>query len=924
MSDTSLVFNLVSRDRASAALDRIREKLSGVGATVAKVSGAGLAIPGLAAAVTGAAGLAAGMVAAGLAAKAFQAAAVPQLESVTEAWDLYSAAQEAAVKGGDQAQKAQEAYNQALAQMTPATRDTATAFIGLKNDYSAWSDSLSGTTMPVFTKGIELLRDLLPTLTPFVQAAAGALGNFVDEIAAGTKSAGFKQWAADMSGAAGPALSDFLTLIKNLGVGFGGLLQAFLPASAGMTGGLVEMSGAFAQWGSSLPDSAGFASFLDTAATGADTLGMVAGAAGNVLVAVAPLLGTTVLLANGFAKVVNATPTPVLTAIAVALVTVKVGMLAYSAVTTVVAARNAIMAASQTPVILGWLRMNAVGVAAMVRIAATSAIAAGATAAAWAGSALASIGAWIAAVVRAAVVSSGQYLLMAGRAVIWGATMAAQWLIAFWPIALVTALIVGLVVLVIAKWDTIKAYTAAAWNAVWAKVRAAAAGVLAAAGWLGRLPGRVGGWFGRMKDVAVQKAVALVSWMVGWPGRISRAVGSLSGLLTSKGRAVVQGLWSGIQQMGGWIRSKIIGWAKSVIPGPIAKALGIASPSKVTRAQGRWIARGLMDGLTGSSKQVRAASYKLVDIVRDSLSGSRRTKALKTINRNAGWLDWLALREEKVTARLKTANKKLADLIKDRDKLAADVKKGVLDSANITSIAGDGAVGADTILTSLQDKLARAKQWTADLAQMVKKGVRGDLIAQIAQAGVEQGSGAAAALAGADKNTIRQINSTQAQLVAAAGKAGSVAGNAMYGAGIQAARGLVDGLASEQKTLEKGMIRVAKSMQSAIKKALGIRSPSTVMAEQVGKFIPPGVAEGMQRTAPQLDAAMRSLVRPELAMPARPVAAPGMAPLVGAQAASGTTRVVIDVRGADEDLKKLFRKLVRVDGRGSAQTAFGR
>ncbi|MFI5995865.1 hypothetical protein ACIBAC_28945 [Streptomyces sp. NPDC051362] len=35
-------------------------------------------------------------------------------------------------------------------------------------------------------------------------------------------------------------------------------------------------------------------------------------------------------------------------------------------------------------------------------------------------------------------------------------------------------------------------------------------------------------------------------------------------------------------------------------------------------------------------------------------------------------------------------------------------------------------------------------------------------------------------------------------------------------------------------------------------------------------------------------------------------------------------RVIVDVRGADEDLKRLFRKIVRVDGRGSTQTAFGR
>ena len=611
--------------------------------------------------------------------------------------------------------------------------------------------------------------------------------------------------------------------------------------------------------------------------------------------------------------------------LATTVLIVKAAMMTYSAISAVVTGANAIISASTWGVIGNWMRMMGIGLMAYLRIAAGAVASALTTAAAWTGSALLSIGTWVAAVVRAGLTAAAQFLMMAARAVIWAATMAAQWLIAMGPVGWVIALIVGLVVLVIAKWDAIKSYTGAAWNWVWSKVRGAALGVLTAVGWFAKLPGRIAGWFGRMKDYAVQKALALVSWMVGWPGRIARAVGSLNQLLVSKGVAVVQGLWSGIVSMGGWIKSKLIGWAKSMIPGPIAKALGIASPSKVTRAQGRWIARGLIDGMTGSSKQVRSASAKLADIVRDALSaGGKRARALSSVNTGTSRLVKLANQEAAAANRLKVTNKKLTDLIKSRDKLAADVRKGVLDAANITTVAGDGMVSAGTILTSLQDKLSRAREFAADLAQLRKKGVRGDLIAQIAQAGVEQGSAAASALAHADKRTIGQINSTQAQLTAAADQAGAVAGNAMYGSGIQAAQGLIKGLKSQEKAIEKQMLRIAKGMQSSIKKALGIRSPSTLMADEVGRFIPPGVVQGMQRTTPQLDAAMRSLVRPELATTAAPRPTPTMAPLVGAQAGGGTTRVVIDVRGADEDLKKLFRKLVRIDGRGNVQTALGR
>lgn len=550
----------------------------------------------------------------------------------------------------------------------------------------------------------------------------------------------------------------------------------------------------------------------------------------------------------------------------------------------------------------------------------------------------------------------------------------AQWLLnaAFWS-SPVTWIVVGIIALVavIVLIATKTTWFQTIWSTVWGAITTAFNATVSwlsdAFAWFGTLPGKFAGWFGAakdwavrkmldlvswmaglpgralnaiiklntylhnkawqafqaLKDAAVNRALSLVSWMISWPGKIANAIGSLNNLLVSKGIAIVQGLWSGIVSMGSWIKNKLIGWAKNMIPGPIAKALGIASPSKVTKAQGRWIARGLIDGLTGSTKQVKAASTKLADIIRDSLGkGAKRSKALAKISTGTSQLTRLANQEVALAARLKKANKSLADLLKARDKLSADVKKGVLDAANITQISGGGEVSADSILTNLSDKLAQARSFAANLAKLRSKGVRGDLIAQIAQAGVEGGSAAAAALATADKGTIKQINSTQASLVTAAGQAGSVAGEAMYGAGIDAAEGIVRGLKARQKAIDKQMLRIAKGMKTAIQKALGINSPSTLMADHVGRWIPTGVVKGIEQTAPQLDQAMRGLVRTDLATPSTPLTTPTMAPLMGAQA-GGIVRVLVDVTGAEGDFKKFVRKLVRVDGRGNVQIAFG-
>lgn len=545
----------------------------------------GGAVPLVAAGTAALGGLAAGAVAAGLAVKAFSAAVGPQMEAVQEVAALAEEAEKAAAEGAEDAAEKQQAYTDALAQLPPATRDAASAFIGLKSDYQAWSDSLSTTTMPVVTKGITVLRDLLPTLTPFVEGAATAFGGFFDDVSAGIKSAEFKEWASETAAVGGPALRDILDVVKNFAIGFGGLLQAFLPASAGVTGGLVDMSQAFADWGTSLDDSEGFATFLDLAEQGAGTLGDLGGAAIELLVALSPLLGVTTQLAIYLAQVISAVPTPVLAALAVTIGAVTVASKAWALAQTVVAARNRIWTATQ------W-QLNASMFASPV----------------------------------------------------------------FWIIAAIVAL-VAVVVLIATKTTWFQTAWSVAWGFIQSTTDAAVSGVGTALGWFGSLPGRLGGWFGSAKDAAVGKVTELTTWLTGLPGRtasalaglpgslgrsaragfqafrtaagqraaeflvwvrgmprrIASGIGSLGGLLTGKGRDVVRGLWRGIKSMGGWLRETLIGWAKSIIPGPVAKALGINSPSRVMADQvGRWIPAGIVDGIESGQGAVDRTMRNLV------------------------------------------------------------------------------------------------------------------------------------------------------------------------------------------------------------------------------------------------------------------------------------------------------------------------
>lgn len=973
MSDTSLVFNLVARDRTGETLSRVRERFdtaaAGIGASVAGALGVGVAASMDMSAANS-------KLAAQLGIGPAKAAELSKVSAsvYANAWGDSIQTVDDAIRGvyqniGDvsQAKGGLEGITTkalALAETFDQEVGPTTAAVGqmLKTGLAKSADEAFDILTRGFQTGANKADDLLDTVNEYgVQWQKFGLDG---KTAMGLLSQGLQGGARDADLVA-DAIKEFSIRaidgstttaqgFKAIGLDAGKMAAQIAQGGDSATGALdltldrlrgikdpVKRSAAAVQLFGTQAEDLGTALYALDPTKAVDSLGKVGGAAdkmaktvGNnpasalesfkrkAVTKLAEISGTFVQFAMDNQSVFLPL-TYTLMGLAGTVLVVKGAMMTYSAISSIIAGANAIISASAWGVIGNWMRMMTIGIMAYLRIAAGAVASALTTAAAWTGSALVSIGTWVLAVIRAAITSSAQFLIMAARAIAWAATMAAQWLIAMGPVGWVIAVIIGLVVLIVAKWDTIKKYTSMAWAWVWGKIKGVVSGILTSVASLSRLPGQVSGYFGRMKDSAVRKAQALVAWVRGLPGQISKGMGSLGGLLVSKGTAVVQGLWNGIKSMGSWIKSKLIGWAKSMIPGPIAKALGISSPSKVTTAQGRWIARGLVAGLTGSAKQVKSASTKLADIVRDALApGKRRSKALGKINAGSSQLVKLANHEAAVATRLKSANKSLADLIKSRDKLAADVRKGVLDSANITQNMGEGPVTADSILTNLTDKLARAQRFAADLATLRKKGVRSDLIAQIAQAGVEQGSAAATALANADKSSIKQINATQSQLVSAAGQAGTVAGDAMYGAGIHAAQGIVKGLKKEQASIEKQMLKIARGMKDAIKKALGIRSPSTLMADQVGRFIPPGVVRGMQKTAPQLDAAMRTLVRPELAAPTRPLTAPGMAPLMGAQA-GGIVRVVVDVTGAEGDFKKFVRKLVRVDGRGNVQVAFG-
>ncbi|QDQ12466.1 phage tail tape measure protein [Streptomyces spectabilis] len=155
-------------------------------------------------------------------------------------------------------------------------------------------------------------------------------------------------------------------------------------------------------------------------------------------------------------------------------------------------------------------------------------------------------------------------------------------------------------------------------------------------GWLSSMATGVrdaGRWIADFSSTAIRKFGEFVDWIRGLPKRIKDSLGDFGRLLVDKGADLARGIWEGIKGMGGWLKDKLFGWAKSAIPGPIAKALGINSPSRLMRDEiGRWIPPGVVDGIDAEQSALDARIQSMVTVPRiDSarLSGPVRAPVVR-------------------------------------------------------------------------------------------------------------------------------------------------------------------------------------------------------------------------------------------------------------------------------------------------------
>ena len=221
---------------------------------------------------------------------------------------------------------------------------------------------------------------------------------------------------------------------------------------------------------------------------------------------------------------------------------------------------------------------------------------------------------------------------------------------------------------------------------------------------------------------------------------------------------------------------------------------------------------------------------------------------------------------EKLAEKLEAAK----DAYNDAKEVRDDYSKSVFDQySSLASIPtnGDYKEYAEAIAEGMTDaktpfqayhdgmkqQIEDINLYAAKVQQARKLGLNDTMYKKLLESGTEALPFVEELLKGG-AGAITDINTLSDDIELASSKLGKKASSNLYQAGVDAAKGIVEGLKSEMKPLEKAMAELANKIVGSLKKALKIKSPSRVMAE-LGKFTGKGLAEGLTSTAKEVEKA---------------------------------------------------------------------
>ncbi|GEP40614.1 hypothetical protein NPS01_42770 [Nocardioides psychrotolerans] len=419
--------------------------------------------------------------------------------------------------------------------------------------------------------------------------------------------------------------------------------------------------------------------------------------------------------------------------------------------------------------------------------------------------------------------------------------------------------------LIIKHWDDIKSKTSAAWGAVvdfvkgipgklvgffltwtlpglfikhWDDLKSGTIRVATSVvDWVAGLPGKIIGRlsslgsmllevgssaFGRLRSGAEEKAGALLEYVRGIPGRVKNTLSNLGSLLLSAGSAIIQGLIDGIQSKIGEVTSMLQGLTDKIPDwkGPAGR------DSRLLHPAGRLIMDGLVRGIQDGSAGVEKVLGRVTALIEKALAKRYDGKELKAriagvaagIAEETKALERNGQAQDRVTAALERGRAKLQEIRDTARQYAASIVESYASFGSVVGLGQgeDGAVSLGGIFDQLKDRVKDAQRFTEVVQQLTGAGLNQTTLQQLIGAGVDGALATAEALASGGSAAVAQVNRMTEQIEAAGASLGKSAAADLYGAGIKAAQGLVEGLEKRAKELDAVADRLAGRIVSTV------------------------------------------------------------------------------------------------------------
>lgn len=311
---------------------------------------------------------------------------------------------------------------------------------------------------------------------------------------------------------------------------------------------------------------------------------------------------------------------------------------------------------------------------------------------------------------------------------------------------------------------------------------------------------RIGVWaidaFEHMGSGIRTALVGALKFVASIPGKIISGIGNLARLLFPKGMAVVDSLWDGLKNRVG----VVFDWVKA-LPGRIVSAIG--NLGSLLYGAGSALLQGLYDGIVSKWQKVQSLVSSMGGWIKDHKGPITKDRVLLKPAGQAimdGLIDGLESRRGALKTFLlsvgamigSTFAAALADMVsagqsaigsaRDAMNQFADFSNfgGNLFSADITSGGPDGTgpTGLAAIQAYAAQQKAQSQQLATDVTKLVGMGLSQDLIEQLKSQGAS-GLAQIHALAGASPQEIAAINADMAAAAAAQQQAGNSAATQM-------------------------------------------------------------------------------------------------------------------------------------------------